>query len=37
MGVVLRNVTGRVAYRTLVTLDAVDSAGRTVIDEIHQL
>jgi hypothetical protein len=37
MGVMLRNATGRVAYRTLVTLDAVDSAGQTVVDEIHHL
>jgi hypothetical protein len=37
MGVVLRNGTGKVAYRTLVTVDAVDAAGQTVIDEIHRL
>ena len=36
MGVLLRNSTDKVAYRTLVTLDAVDTNGRTVIDEIHQ-
>jgi hypothetical protein len=37
MGVMLRNQTGKVAYRTLVTLDAVDANGRTVVAPIHQL
>lgn len=36
MGVLLRNETDKVAYRTLVTLDAVDAAGRTVVHEWHQ-
>ncbi|GIE79600.1 hypothetical protein Aph02nite_55500 [Actinoplanes philippinensis] len=36
MGVVLRNETERVAYRTLVTFDALDAAGRTVIADDDQ-
>jgi hypothetical protein len=36
MGVLLRNDTGKVAYRTLVTFDALDPSGRTVISESHQ-
>ncbi|MEU4164767.1 hypothetical protein [Actinoplanes sp. NPDC026670] len=36
MGVLLRNDTTRVAYRTLVTFDALDPSGRSVINESHQ-
>ncbi|WP_430780924.1 hypothetical protein [Actinoplanes sp. G11-F43] len=32
MGSMIRNETGKVAYRTLVTFEAVDSAGRAVVD-----
>lgn len=35
-GLVLRNTTDRVAYRTLVTIDALDAENRTVIDKNHQ-
>lgn len=37
VGVVLRNETAQVAYRTLVTVDALNAAGRTVISEDNQL
>ncbi|MEU4426099.1 hypothetical protein AB0F81_36225 [Actinoplanes sp. NPDC024001] len=36
-GAVLRNATERVAYRTLVTIDALDARGRTLIWADHQL
>ncbi len=36
MGAVIRNETGKVAYRALVTFDAVDAAGRTVIHEDYR-
>lgn len=37
MGAVLTNTTNKIAYRTLTTFDALDSAGRTVIDSENQL
>ncbi|MEV4277163.1 hypothetical protein [Actinoplanes xinjiangensis] len=37
MGVILRNETDQVAYRTLVTFDALDAAGRSVIEDDDRL
>lgn len=37
MGTLIRNETGKVAYRTLVTFDAVDATGRTVIHETARI
>ncbi|MFD1373573.1 hypothetical protein [Actinoplanes sichuanensis] len=36
MGVLLRNDTTKVAYRTLVTFNALDPSGRSVINDSHQ-
>ncbi|MEV0897732.1 hypothetical protein [Actinoplanes sp. NPDC049802] len=37
MGALIRNDSDKVAYRTLVTFDAVDAAGRSVIHDDHRL
>jgi hypothetical protein len=37
MGAILTNTTDKIAYGTLVTFDALDPSGRTVIHRDHQL